>query len=432
MTNGAPPIQETDQAIENDNQDSWRNLIRWLFLIPLILLLLFCCGQLALFGITPPVSADTGSNLEADYSVWSFSVIPRVLPEIINEIREDREGELDEVIIPGRVWPLLPAPTTEEPTPTSTSSPKPPDPTRTATSVPDRPTATDTIPPTPTSSPTISPSPTSPWVWIPSSTPTETPLPPTRTPTNIPSDTATITPEPTDTPTDIPIPTDTPSRTPTPIPIPSDTLTPSLTPSETQTPSETPTPTDSVIPSDTPTFTATPIPCSGNYPPGEPNIGLSNGIFTEFACGSIFIIDLVAAGSPPIDTTTADTEDDIRYYERLVTLDPTVIAFDWVTLQVGTGPSGACATGSWFTALDWGDMNRDNNGHLGNSYPEIDNERISISDLHGGIFQTGISIDLDAAPLGIPNQQYPCVRVISPINWPDNDGSEMDSLEILP
>jgi hypothetical protein len=187
-----------------------------------------------------------------------------------------------------------------------------------------------------------------------------------------------------------------------------------------------------VIPTDTPTFTDTPVLCSGDYPPGEPNIGPSDGIFVEFACGSTFIIDLVAWGYAPIDTTSPDGEADIRFYERMNAFDPTVIQFDWITLQVGTGPSGSCASGTWFTALNWGDWNRDNNGHLGNSYPENNNETIPLSDLHGGAFQTGISIDLDSTPLGIPNQQYPCVRVISPINWPDNDGSEMDSLEILP
>lgn len=151
-----------------------------------------------------------------------------------------------------------------------------------------------------------------------------------------------------------------------------------------------------------------------------------------FACGGIWTLDLVANGYGPIDTSSPDANNDIRYYERTSATDPGGIAFDWVTLQVGTGPSGSCDSGTWYTALNWGDGNRDNNGHLGNSYPENDNQYIPYGDLHGSPFQTGISIDLDAAALGIPNQQYPCIRIISPINWPDNDGSEMDAFEILP
>jgi hypothetical protein len=139
---------------------------------------------------------------------------------------------------------------------------------------------------------------------------------------------------------------------------------------------------------------------------------------------------LVALGYPPIDTTVSDPDYDVRHYEKTYNDDPTLISFDWVTLQVGTGPSGSCGSGTWYTAMVWGDGNAANNGHLGASYPENDNELIPLSALHGGALQTGISVDLDA--LGIPNQQYPCVRIISPVNWPNNDAAEVDAIEILP
>jgi hypothetical protein len=144
------------------------------------------------------------------------------------------------------------------------------------------------------------------------------------------------------------------------------------------------------------------------------------------------IIDLVDQGFPPIDTTISDPDYDIRYYEHTNPGNPTGIAFDWVTLYVGTGPSGACVSGTWYVAMLWGDGDPGNNGHLGASYPENDNQQIPFSALQGGPFVTGISIDLDAVNLGIPNQEYPCVMIYSPINWPDNDPAEVDAIEILP
>jgi hypothetical protein len=166
-------------------------------------------------------------------------------------------------------------------------------------------------------------------------------------------------------------------------------------------------------------------------PPGEPDIGPPDGIFGELPCGGGIVIDLVALGYPPIDTSSPDPEYDVVYYERELPPVPSGnIAFDWVTFQVGTGPSGACVSSPYSSALVWGDGNPSNNGHLGSSYPEGDNQVIPFSALYGSPpFQTGIAIDLDA--LGL-SDVYPCLRIISPINWPDNDGSEVDAIQILP
>lgn len=164
-------------------------------------------------------------------------------------------------------------------------------------------------------------------------------------------------------------------------------------------------------------------------PPGEPDIGPPDGIFAELPCGGLLILDLVAMGYPPIDTTSQDPDYDVVYYERENTGNPGYIAFDWVTMQVGPGPSGSCNTSSWYTALDWGDGNPANNGHLGAGYPENDNQAIPLGVLYGTLpYKTGIAIDLDAL---VPADVYPCIRIISPINWPNNDGAEVDAIEIL-
>lgn len=166
-------------------------------------------------------------------------------------------------------------------------------------------------------------------------------------------------------------------------------------------------------------------------PPGEPDIGLPDGNYATFACGSLWVIDLVANGYPAIDTTLPDPDYDIVYYERELPFPLfNYIALDWVTLQVGTGPSGSCGGGEWFTAMNWGDGDPNNNGHLGGSYPETDNQQIPFAALYGTPpLQTGIAIDLDA--LGL-SDIYPCILIYSPINWPDNDGSETDAIQILP
>ena len=179
----------------------------------------------------------------------------------------------------------------------------------------------------------------------------------------------------------------------------------------------------------TPTPTGTPEPCQPYFPPGEPNIGAPNGAFATLGCGTYIVLDLVAMGYSPIDTTNPDPNNDLVFYERETPSDPGNIAFDWVSVQIGDGPSGDCASGNWTTVLNWGDGDPTNNGHLGGSYPENDNQLVPFGDLIGppGL-QTGIGIDLDSF---IPNGTYSCIRINSPFNWPDNDGSEVDALEIL-
>jgi hypothetical protein len=143
------------------------------------------------------------------------------------------------------------------------------------------------------------------------------------------------------------------------------------------------------------------------------------------------IIDLVAWGYSPIDLTVPDPEYDLVYYERQMPPDD-VIYFDWVQMDI----SQSCNGGDWYTALNWGDGLSYNNGHLGffhPEYPETDNLSIRFSELYGNIpsLKTGIAIDLDDPALRIPPGTYSCILIYSPVNWPNNDGSEVDALEII-
>src|SRR3989304_2690044 len=99
----------------------WRGLL----LRPLILLLLFGCGSLAMIG-SRPAFADTRSVLSADYRPWPFTVFGAVDPGIIEKAILDQPPPPDPfvepvlpTVIPGGFWP------TPSPTPILTVSPGP-------------------------------------------------------------------------------------------------------------------------------------------------------------------------------------------------------------------------------------------------------------------------------------------------------------------
>ncbi|MFV1858732.1 MAG: Calx-beta domain-containing protein, partial [Anaerolineales bacterium] len=177
----AAPASATRE--NEERQESLRDLLRWLLLIPLILLLLFGCGTLGMFGLRP-AQADTRSELNADYSPWPFTVFKPVNIEIIEEIQEDQilypgtfAEPVEPTIIPADFW-FTPTPT---PTATTTGTPS----------------ATTTPTPTPTGG-------------------TLTPTPTGGTPT--PTTTSTSSATPTESPTALPSATFTPSGPPSPIP----------------------------------------------------------------------------------------------------------------------------------------------------------------------------------------------------------------------
>lgn len=391
-----------------------RNLCAWLGTALVFYFLLLGIGQLSLFS-TVSAAADTHSRLSADYNVWQDTHFAAINPNILKEIERDQAlyPELFQntpaalSIQPGSVWP-----TDSQPAHAAVQPP---------TALPSHPAA-----PSQTSFPasTASPVPTTTRTPAPVSVlPSATAVVPTDVPTSRPTRTATSTATPlpthtfTATTAATPLPTHTYTATATATPVPTMTFTASVFP--TNTPSATPT--ETVTPTQTPTPqpTQTPPLCQGSIPIGEPNLGEPNGSFASIACSGMLQIDL---SGDPINTTSPDDAFDLVYYEREIS--STQIMMDNVIVEI----SENCSSTAWHTVLNWGDGDSSNNGHLGSLYAEVDNEYILKSDLYGSTFQTGIAIDLDA--LGL-NGVYSCLRIISPINWPDNDPAEIDAIQIL-
>jgi predicted small lipoprotein YifL len=71
----ATPASESRE--KEEREESLRDLLCWLLLIPLILLRLTGCGTLGIFSLRP-AQADTRSELDTDYSSWTFRVFKPV------------------------------------------------------------------------------------------------------------------------------------------------------------------------------------------------------------------------------------------------------------------------------------------------------------------------------------------------------------------
>ncbi len=237
---------------EENLRENLRDLIRWLSLIPVVLLFLTVCGQLALTKPKSP-AADTRSLLQADYQPWPFIVFRPVNPAIVQEIMQDQgpENRLEQPVVTGSIW-LIPTPTkgkvafiptsTREPEVTQDRTPtEPPPPTNTAT-LPAIPTSTKTLSHTPTYTATLTrvpiPTATKPVVFVPSSTPKprhpKRTSSPTATSTGGPTFTLTQTTSPTGTPTPTYTLGPSPTHTPT-VPAPIATFTPTSSPAITPT-----------------------------------------------------------------------------------------------------------------------------------------------------------------------------------------------------
>jgi len=147
-----------------------------------------------------------------------------------------------------------------------------------------------------------------------------------------------------------------------------------------------------------------------------PNIGLPDGIIAEVQCGGYIDIDL---GSQRI---TSHAGYDFVYYEQPACSG---ICLDWVQVDIC---DASCS--SWVTVFNWGDGNPDNNTNVASfaAGGEDDNEDIPAAALLNG---SGITIDVDAfGP--VPGGGYRYIRIWSPYNWPNNDGAEVDSIDIVP
>lgn len=134
------------------------------------------------------------------------------------------------------------------------------------------------------------------------------------------------------------------------------------------------------------------------------------------------IVDLDSLGLPHI-TAHGDANYDFVYYEYT---GCSGICLDWVAIDV-------CDTlpcPSWLTVFNWSDDIPDTNTNIAaySAGGELDNEDIPAGVLLNG---TGITIDVDAFGSS-PSGGYRYVRVRSPLNWPNNDGAQIDSLDVVP
>jgi hypothetical protein len=252
-----------------------KHLFRWAVLLLLLIVLLFGCGQLALWNPFPQVLADTRSRMAADYSPWPFVRIAAVDPSIIEEIQRDLQAEgeavpaLPQLGAAVEIWATAAATATPAVAGTATLPPGTqaaqtgtspastptdiPAGTATGTQASGSSTATSTI--VPSFTPTVQVTTLTPTH---TGTATRTPSPtPTRTLTRPATHTRTVTPTRTLTPTRTTTGTQpTPTRTRTPTrtaPPPALTATRTRTPTITQTASASPTATFTLVPTDTPT-----------------------------------------------------------------------------------------------------------------------------------------------------------------------------------
>jgi hypothetical protein len=129
---------------------------------------------------------------------------------------------------------------------------------------------------------------------------------------------------------------------------------------------------------------------------------------------------------------------DLVYYEMQGTGGPPppppptfFIYMDLVQVQIGQTPGGP-----WFTVFEWGDGINDTNTNLSGVYndtgPSADNMVMTGLYGPGDPLNTGIQIDIDTAPGGPPPAgSYQYIRIYSPTGG-NNDGPEVDAIEVLP
>ena len=160
---------------------SW-GCLRWLPAIPLIILLIFGSGSVALVQASPAPS-DTLSQISADYQPWEFTVFKPVDIEIIEEIQRDQvlypevfEEPVQPLAAAGSFWDPIAAPILTSPTPTPTQIAV-----STETVAPVSPTVSETLTATASPSASLSPSPTA--TFTPSGPPAPIPagVPPANT-----------------------------------------------------------------------------------------------------------------------------------------------------------------------------------------------------------------------------------------------------------
>ncbi len=87
LREGIPPEVE-----EGDSLEQLREFSQWLLVVPLIMLIIFGCGQLALFTTTAAALAESPSSLVAEYGRRCVAV----LGDVKDTIRP--EGQVSSVV----------------------------------------------------------------------------------------------------------------------------------------------------------------------------------------------------------------------------------------------------------------------------------------------------------------------------------------------
>jgi hypothetical protein len=415
------PNQETPTQEQTDR--SW---VLWLILALLVIMTLFCIGQLALMSPSNIQAGEMRSGLRADYSLWPALSFKPLNQTLLEELISENPALPTQIVVTGSYWPASDLPLAPTLTPSNT-------PTATATASATLP-LPPTNPPRPTNTPGVAlptPVPSATRILItntsvptatrPPSNPRPTQRPPaTRTPTNTATFTNTVTPSATPTGTRTPTPTRTPTRTATRTLTPTHTgtatNTSTATATNTNTPTgthtNTPTPTDTNTPTATNTSTNTPTVTHTSLPAGV-NTGTPDGIYTNILCDTALILDL---GAP----TQIGT---LIFYEFINEVGCSGgICLDWVIIDLSDGDPDPWPTPWPARIFYWGDTVNANNGSIPPSYfpPEVANVAIVPQDLYNG---WGIQIHVDGV--------YRYIRVAAP-SLADgcSDPAQIDSIEI--
>jgi hypothetical protein len=152
-------------------------------------------------------------------------------------------------------------------------------------------------------------------------------------------------------------------------------------------------------------------------------VGPGDGDYVTMPDGSTVVINL---GTLITVTGSPDNAYDLAYYEHLYDLDTSLILMDCLMIDLlNTGDS------QWYNVLTWCDGSPDSNTNIAAYFPESDNQPIPITALYqsGGSPQTGILIDVDAAP-GIATGDYQFLRIYA-MPTAGGDGCDVDSFEVL-
>jgi hypothetical protein len=124
--------RSNDSAIESGSSRKPFNLFLWLAAALFIFALLYRSSYFALLWLPPYQKVDMTSQLQADYSAWTFVVFQPVDPALIEEIQRER-GLPEQIIVDGTIWPTAVA-TLSTPSPVEPlSTPTPEAPTENVT-----------------------------------------------------------------------------------------------------------------------------------------------------------------------------------------------------------------------------------------------------------------------------------------------------------